>query len=196
MHGLVNKAIEAFIRDTYGQDIWGAIVERACLDFSEFEAMLFYDAALTDRVLEAAEVLTQRPRAHLLEDLGTFLVTSPTVPALRRLLRFGGVRYTDFLYSLEEFAGRVRLAVDDLILPALTVAEVGAGHFRLTCGAELPGYDHAMVGVLRAMADDYGALAMLDRVERPGGEDHVILVSIVEDAFSDGKAFALGGAAG
>ena len=40
MHGLINRAIERFIRDTYGRDVWALIVARAGLGFSEFEAML------------------------------------------------------------------------------------------------------------------------------------------------------------
>lgn len=191
MHGLINKAIEIFVRETYGSETWLRVVDQAGLGFQEFEAMLSYEPALTDRVLDAISHATSRPRDHALEDLGTFLVTSPALPALRRLLRFGGVDYAEFLHSLDEFPGRVRLSVEDLHLPDLTLTEMGAGHFRLRCGAGLPGFGHVMVGVLRAMADDYGTLAMLDHTGVSSGEDEVILISIVDSAFAEGKSFDL-----
>ncbi len=190
MHGLINKAIEIFVLETYGVASWQRVVDHAGLGFQEFEAMLSYEPALTERTLDAIAQITDRPRDHTLEDLGTFLVTSPGLPALRRLLRFGGVTYVDFLHSLDELPDRVRLAVDDLKLPTLTLIEKGSGHFRLRCAAGLPGYGHVMVGVLRAMADDYGTLAMLDH-GGADGDGETILISIVKNAFAEGKSFAL-----
>lgn len=192
MHGLINKAIEAFVLETYGSGTWQRVVDEAGLGFRTFEGMLSYDPCLTDHTLDAIAEATHRPRDHTLEDLGTFLVTSPSLPALRRLLRFGGVTYVDFLHSLDELPDRVRLAVEDLHLPALTLSDMGPGHFRLHCGPGMPGFGHVMVGVLRAMADDYGSLAMLDYGGADDAEGDYILISIVENAFSEGKAFALG----
>lgn len=192
MHGLVNKAIEAFVVETYGAGLWANTMARAELGFDEFEAMLQYEPAVTSAVIRALETETGRSQAALLEDLGTCLVTSPSLPALRRLLRFSGVTYVDFLLSLEELADRVRLAVSDLRLPTLVVTDLGEGQFRLTCEPGWPGYGDVMLGVLRAMADDYGALAMLEREEARPHEGDTISIRIVEDAFAAGKTFALG----
>ena len=48
-----------------------------------------------------------------------------------------------------------------------------------------------MVGVLRAMADDYGALAMLSH-EGQEGEAEIISIVLVESAFAEGRHFDLG----
>ncbi|MEL7092006.1 MAG: heme NO-binding domain-containing protein, partial [Pseudomonadota bacterium] len=66
MHGLINRAIQCFVTDTYGAEIWNAVARDADLDFVEFEAMLLYDDALTPRVLDAAADLLQRPRAEMM----------------------------------------------------------------------------------------------------------------------------------
>lgn len=34
MHGLINRAIERFIRDTYGRDTWARVTRLAGLDFT------------------------------------------------------------------------------------------------------------------------------------------------------------------
>ena len=124
MHGLVNRAIQSFVCNTYGEDRWHDVTEAAGLGFSDFEAMLTYDDDLTDAVLDALSTELRRERSEILEDLGTYMVSHPAVEALRRLLRFGGETYVDFLYSLDELPGRARLAVSDLILPAMELREI------------------------------------------------------------------------
>ncbi len=62
----------------------------------------------------------------LLEDLGTYLVSHPNVQGLRRLLRFGGAGFIDFLHSLDELHDRARLAVPDLDLPQLELRDHGS----------------------------------------------------------------------
>ena len=195
MHGLINTAIEAFARETYGQDLWLRVSDEAGLGFTSFEAMLSYEDGVTDRTITALACLLGRARDPLLEDLGTFLVTSPTLPAIRRLLRFGGVTYEDFLHSLEDLPDRVRLAVDDLSLPGLNLIEHGQGRFVLHCDPGLDGYGHVMVGVLRAIADDYGALAMLDHQGARAGDStggEAISIAIIEDTYAEGRSFELG----
>ncbi|WP_299349971.1 heme NO-binding domain-containing protein [uncultured Shimia sp.] len=86
MHGLINRAVQCFIRDSYGRERWIEIATLAELGFSDFEAMLHYDDALTWDVLDAAALSLGVPRETVLEDIGTYLVSHPNVEALRRLL--------------------------------------------------------------------------------------------------------------
>ncbi|WP_170409235.1 heme NO-binding domain-containing protein [Ruegeria arenilitoris] len=191
MHGLINRAVQSFVCATYGQTCWLHVTEMAELGFTEFEAMLVYDDDMTARVLDALCGELKRPRAEILEDLGTYLVSHPNMEDLRRLLRFGGVTYVEFLHSLDDLSDRVRLAVSDLCLPMLELIEVSPTEYQLYCHPGLAGYSSVMVGVLRAMADDYGALAMLshDGQER---EAEVISAVLVESAFAEGRHFDLG----
>jgi len=48
-----------------------------------------------------------------------------------------------------------------------------------------------MMGVLRAMADDYGALVILDHHGVQDG-DEVISITLIETAFAEGRSFELG----
>jgi len=191
MHGLINRAIQAFTRDTYGNDTWLRVTAEAGLGYSEFEAMLSYEDDITRAVTQSLGEVLGRPSGDVLEDLGTYLVSHPSVEALRRLLRFGGDNYVEFLHSLDELPDRVRMAVCDLSLPSLDLREYAAGRYSLSCGPGLPGYSRVMTGILRAMADDYGALAMLEC--KGGGDDHdVIEITLVENAFFEGRSFELG----
>ncbi len=212
MHGLINKAIQAFLSDAFGAAAWDRISRHAGLaqdlGCEGFEAMQTYDPHLTEAILDSASALLDRPRASLLEDLGTYLVSNPRVAALRRLLRFGGVSFTDFLHSLDDLPGRTRLAVPELLLPELLTEETAPGRFNLTILSCPPGFGHVMLGVLRALADDYGALTVAEhrgatpasgagRTDRrnPGLVDESIEIEVHDPAFHDGRQFDLAGVA-
>ena len=190
MHGLINRSLQCFLRDTYGPQAWGAISRDAGLGFDSFEAMLAYDATLTEDVIRAAMRHLDRPRETMLEDLGTYLVSHPNVEALRRLLRFGGVTFVDFLHSLEDLPGRGRMAVPDLDLPNLTLVGDGDDQFRLSCSNSVNGIGFVMLGLLRAMADDYGTLVLLEH-QGFSNQAEMISIQILEESFAVGRRFDL-----
>ena len=194
MHGLINQAIERFARDNYGDGLWEDLCIQHNLGFSAFEAMSTYASEVTDRVLDGLAQALDRSREEVLEDIGTYLVSSQSSGALRRLLRFSGTGFIDFLYSLDDLPARVRLAVPELDLPPLELREHTKRRFSLAVrsrGAMHNRFGHVMLGLLRAMADDYGALVLLDyKGARPGEE--IIEITLLEEAFAEARAFELG----
>ncbi|MEO0486581.1 MAG: heme NO-binding domain-containing protein [Pseudomonadota bacterium] len=195
MHGLINRALQCFLRDTYGPAMWDDIMQRADLGYSSFESMLTYEREDTQVVLDVAMDKLGKTREDLLEDLGTYLVSHENTQALRRLLRFGGDDFLAFLHSLDDLPGRARLAVPDLKLPTVELREEGDATFSIRCGPDIPGFSRVMMGVLRAMADDYGALAFLDLAEE-GEEGGVVSVILLDEAFAEGRSFELARKAG
>ena len=191
MHGLINKAIQCFVLDTYGRETWREMAQSAALPVMQFEAMLIYEDTLTEQALDATARFLDKPRTDVLEDIGTYLASHPNVEALRRLLRFGGAHFIEFLYSLYDLHDRARLAVDDLELPRLTLVRHTENHYSLLCGAAFPGWGHVLVGILRVMADDYGALACL---EHCGAKDQTetIDIRLVHTSCAQGRTFVLG----
>lgn len=187
MHGLVNRSLQFFLRDTYGQALWSAVAEGAGAPPDGFEAMLSYDDALTDRLIDGVSAALARPREALLEDLGMFLVS---LEPLRRLLRFGGVDYVDFLQSLDELPDRARLAVAEIGLPDLTLVPRGPASFALEVGPGYPGFVPVFAGILRAMADDYGAFVLVD-VADPAQEPDTIRIELLATRYASGRAFDL-----
>ena len=191
MHGLINRSLQCFLRDTYGAPAWEAVAREAELGFASFESMLTYDDAVTDRVIDAATLVLRRARETLLEDLGTYIVSQDNPASLRRLLRFSGINFADFLNSMEELPERGHLVLPDLDLPELDLSDHGGGLFSLHCRAPLQGVGHIVMGLLRAMADDYGALVWLEHLgPGPGGE--VVSIRIADQAFNAARPFSLG----
>lgn len=189
MHGLMNRAIQSFLRETYGQQLWLGVAADAGVAPEGFEAMLQYDDALSDSVLSAAARALGRTRATILEDLGTWLVCSQTGQPLRRLLRFSGSSFPDFLHSLEDLPDRGRLAISDLDLPLLELQEVAPGSYRLSCHGP-PDFSYVLMGILRAMADDYGALVLLDQTGRRDASEE-ITIQLLQTNYAEGRRFDL-----
>lgn len=190
MHGLINRAIERFVRDTYGREIWGRVMRDAGVEYTEFEPMLLYEVSVTPRVLNALAIALERPLPDILEDIGTYLISHPKVGALRRLLRFGGPNFAEFLHSLDDLPARARLAVPDLALPEMELQEQGGGCFHVGCRGIMPGFGHVLVGLLRALADDYGALALLEYKGLRNGWE-IIEIRLLSAQHTSGRRFEL-----
>ncbi len=191
MHGLINRSLESFLSDTYGAPLWRDVAEGAGLAFEHFESMFEYEDWMTYVVIEtAAERLNKSPDT-ILEDMGTYLVSSPNVKSLRRLLRFGGDSFVDFLHSLDDLYDRAKLAVPELELPMFKLlGDDTDGSFRVVCTGPHFGFGRAMLGVLRAMADDYGALVFMEYHGAGDGFEE-ISITLVQSSFADGRDFSL-----
>lgn len=190
MHGLINRAIQRFVTDSYGVANWHTTAARAGLNFTDFEVMWTYDEGITPKVLEAACDVLDRTYDELLEDIGTYLVSHQNTQSLRRLLRFGGVTFVEFLHSLEDLPDRARLAVKDLALPRIELEEHSSQQYSLRCYSDMYGWGFAIMGVLRALADDYGALVFLEHTGQSGGCE-TLAISLLEAEFSVGREFDL-----
>lgn len=196
MHGVVNRAIECFLRDTYTDAVWEDIVIAARPTVHSFEAMLVYEPAITARVLSAAVERIGKPRDALLEDLGIYLVSHPRYEALRRLLRFAGVTFEDFLLSIDEIPGRAHLALPDLGIVPIGVRALGRDRFRICCGPGWPGFGHVLLGGIRAMADDYGALVTLSLLNEGACGQARLELTLHAAQHARGRAFDLAMQAG
>lgn len=190
MHGLINRAMERYLRDRFGGPKWRLLALHAGLPFDSFEPLSIYDPHLTEAVIAAAVHILDRPREALLEDMGTHLVSHRSGERLRRLLRFGGIGFRDFLHSLDELPARARLALPDLQVPDLRLVDLGKGEFTLSVSVPFDGAGYVLIGLLRAMADDYGALALLDMASQ-GASGDVIGIQLLDEDHAEGRRFDL-----
>lgn len=190
MHGLINKGIQVFLTHTYGQEIWVQIADEVRLPGGSFEALLTYEEELTWNVLAVASKYLGKSEDTLLEDLGTYLVSHTTTEPVRRLLRFGGFDFADFLNSLDELPERARLAVPNLSLPELMVSEVSPDQYEIICASDFGRYGLILTGLLRAMADDYGSLCLIEWSASERGEE-TVSVRLLDGKHSAGRSFSL-----
>ncbi|MAM62832.1 heme NO-binding domain-containing protein [Maritimibacter sp. UBA3975] len=190
MHGIICRSFESFVRSAYGNQVWGEAAAGLDVPREGFEPMFHYDDDVVTALVAACAATLGKPCEALLEDFGTHLIAGMSSDRVRRLLRYGGIDYEDFLHSLDDLPGRAALAVPDLSLPELELEELDPGQYRLYCRAGIDGAGHVITGLLRALADDYGVLALLDHKGRRDGAE-VICIRLLEAAFSKGRRFDL-----
>lgn len=198
MHGIICKAVEFFVLTRHGEEAWQRVIETAGLGFDRFETVQIYEARTLERTIGAAAIVLKTTPVGLMEDIGTWICTHPPLEPIRRLFRFCGPTFEEMLYGLEEVPERSRLAMPDLDLPELNLIELGDGRFEVVARWAHPGTGAVLLGVLRAMADDYGALAFLEPVQFEQEGDiwvEKIMVSVLDESFAAPREFRLGGAA-
>lgn len=182
MHGLMNRAIEGFVRQGYGAPCWRAAAGRIGLEEDGFQPFRRYPFAVTRQLTAAVGAILDKPEAEVIEDVGAWLAR---VESVRRLLRFSGSDFSDFVLSLEELPGRIRMVLPDLEAPEIAVAVHGPQAYRITLAGDDWLWRALIAGMLRAMSDDYGALALIV------DEDGAILVDVSDASFGNGRGFDL-----
>lgn len=183
MHGLINRSIEGFLRDTYGDSCWAEIAEASGIDARGFQTVRQYPDSISFALVNHAAARLDKPEAELLEDLGAWLARFEPI---RRLLRFSGRDFTDFLHTLEELQGRAHMVIPDLGMPRIKVQMRADDELRVLMPDCFSEWRSVMAGVIRSMADDYGALGLITV------EDSAVVVKISHDSFSEGRGFELG----
>ncbi|CTQ32835.1 heme NO-binding domain-containing protein [Jannaschia rubra] len=195
MYGLICKSLEGFVRDRRGAEAWGRIVARAELPFETFEALRVHDKEMMLRLIAAAAQEMQRETLALIEDVGHWICTHPPLEPVRRLIRFSGRNYVDLIHSFDEMQERAKLALPGIDFPEFLVTEVGPGRFEVVARWEMAGAAALLTGMFRAMADDYGALALIETTDfrrEDGLSIEVISIHVIEQAFQEPKEFKLG----
>lgn len=194
MHGLINKALQGFLVDAYGRPVWQSICQDAELPVDTFEVMLDYDPQLTYAIVSAATWHLDISSDAFLEDVGTWIVANPAQDPIRRLLRFGGADFSDFLMSLDELPGRAQLALPNLEVPEFELGQTARNVFQLEVKWITADLSSIIVGALRAIADDYGALVLIDQVTTK--PEHVVVsIELLDNQFNAGRSFELSRAA-
>lgn len=184
MHALINRAVDEFLGQTYP----GALSDLRRLSGVNLWSRRGPDGVRLDMasIARASAALDKTP-ADMLEDLGAWLARQEPV---RRLLRFSGRDFREFVNRLDELPGRARLVMPDLAIPCFGVTAGPGGMAVLTLVPPDDGVIAMLAGILRAMADDYGALGLISV------EEGKIMIEISDDAFAEGREFHLRAAYG
>lgn len=197
MHGLICKSLEAFVRDQHGDDVWDRVIVASGSPVACFEALRTYDDEIMREVFIQVFKAVGSTNTAVFEDVGHWLCVHPPLEPVRRLIRFSGTCFVDLLYSVGDLHDRTRLALPGLELPRFRIEEPRPNEFEVHSIWYLEGSSAVLTGVLRAMADDYGALALIeaqDRVLQDGLWHEMLSVRVFDASFQEPREFALGGA--
>lgn len=178
MNGLINRAIEEFLRSTYGEGLLQAVADEIAVA-AGLSSPLWVDFG--PAALGRAAFRLAKPSSEMFEDLGAWMTR---IEPIRRLLRFSGRDFRDFLLRLDELPGRAHLVVPTLKVPRLHV-DASEQTVRLVLLNRDPDWQFVLAGLIRGMADDYGALCLISV------EEGAIQIDIWDEQFAEGRMFCL-----
>lgn len=182
MYTLVGRSLESFLRSSYGDAFWQDLVQGALPERASRPLLVHTSLQETRRLVFLASRRLGKPVAEIAEDLGAWVVR---LEGVRRLLRFSGPNFVEFIRSLEELPGRALLVLPHFPLPELSVVSEGAEDYEIYVSHRPRGWIWAIAGMLRGMADDYGTLALI------AVAGNRITLRVVLEEHAAGRPFAL-----
>ena len=173
MYGLVNQALEDFVRHGHGDAAWNRILEVSGLGPNTFVSMDNYPDAVTYSLAGAASEVLAMDAASVLETFGEHWVLYTAQAGYGEMLAMFGADLRTFLRNLDNLHSHVGLAFPDLRPPSFQVEDVDGGrglllHYR----SERAGLAPMVVGLLKGLGKRFGMRVDVRQVASRGPEDH------------------------
>ena len=158
MLGLVNRGLRAFVMKYHGRSAWQRLVASDPPLPSDFEVLMDYPADMTHALVAKIADLRSISQPDVLEDLGTFVVTSFWDARLRDLLLSCGGDFSEFMENLPHILSGVAKVNRVYGNWRISIEQRSRDQFELRYHGSLGAVSSLVIGLFRALADQYGAL--------------------------------------
>ncbi len=173
MYGLVNQAVEDFVRRGFGDGVWKRIKDKAGVDLEMFVSMDSYPDDVTYKLVGAATEVLGLDGATILEAFGEHWVLYTAQEGYGQMLSMFGSSLEEFLVNLDNLHSHVGLTFPALRPPSFQVERVDSGqglllHYR----SERTGLAPMVVGLLRGLGRRFSQEINVLQVGHRGVDDH------------------------
>ncbi len=173
MYGLVNKAVEGFVKEQMGDDGWAKVCAKAGLNDPTFISMDSYPDSVTYDIVGAASELTGLDGATILEGFGRYWMLYTAEEGYGPLLEMTGTNVHEFLENLNIMHSRIRSTFDELRPPDFEVTDATDDTLLLHYRTERPGLAPMCVGILHGLAERFDQKITVEhRDKKDEGADH------------------------
>ena len=173
MYGLVNQALEDYIRRGYGKGCWKRIASRAGIDLDMFVSMDNYSDEITYRLVNSASEVLGLQAQQILEAFGEHWVLYTAQEGYGEMLSMFGADLRQFLGNLDNLHSHVGMAFPDLRPPSFQVEPIeGRDAVLLHYRSERQGRAPMVVGLLRGLGKRFSQAIVVRHVERRAADDH------------------------
>ena len=118
MYGLINKAIEDFVTQEFGAEIWERILEKADMDAEVFISMKVYPDDWTYRLIDAASETLALPADSILIAFGEHWIRFMHREGYGQLLTVSGRTFPAFLNGLDNMHAHIALTFNGSKMPS------------------------------------------------------------------------------
>ena len=173
MYGLVNQAVEDFVRQGFGDSAWKQIRDNAGVHDEMFVSMNSYPDEVTYKLVQAATEVLNLDAARILEAFGEHWVLYTAQEGYGQMLSMFGPDLEAFLLNLDNLHSHVGLTFPSLRPPSFSVErlEDGSGlllHYR----SQRAGLAPMVIGLLKGLGRRFSQEISVRQTAFRGLDDH------------------------
>jgi len=173
MYGLVNQAIEDFVRRGYGDTAWNRIRVAAGVDLEMFVSMDSYPDELSYRLVGTASQVLGLGTSQILEAFGEHWVLYTAEAGYGEMLAMFGSDLRSFLFNLDNLHSHVGMTYPKLHPPSFEVEDMpGANGLLLHYHSTRAGLAPMVVGLLRGLGKRFSQEISVEQIAFRDDSNH------------------------
>ena len=173
MYGLVNQALEDFVRQRFGDAAWNRIRDGAGVSLDMFVSMDSYPDDMTVKLVQAATDVLGLNAAQILEAFGEHWVLYTAQAGYGEMLAMFGSDLRAFLLNLDNLHSHVAMTFPALRPPSFEVEQIeGSRALLLHYRSERTGLAPMVVGLLKGLGMRFSQEISIRQTAHRGPDDH------------------------
>ena len=170
MYGMVNRALQGYIVDEFGQTNWEEIKAKAGINNETFVSMQPYPDEITYNLAKAATEVLNISISATLEGFGEYWVTYTAKEEYGDILKLCGKTLPEFLQNLDFLHSRMGMSFPAYKPPSFKCADLKEHSLRLQYFSQRPGLSPMVIGLVRGLGKmfDTPVQICLSQAKRPG----------------------------
>lgn len=173
MYGIVNKAIQDLVSESFGNETWSAVMERSGLDIDFFISNEPYDDDVTYRLAAAVSEETGLLLSEVFCAFGEWWVLRTSKEKYGGLMESGGSNLCEFLVNLPMFHNRIMLIYPRLTPPEFKISDLQERSISIHYFSQRVGLQDFVRGLLIGLGKMYHTPVTVTLLEsRDAGASH------------------------
>lgn len=175
MYGIVNRAVQELVVESYGEEKWEIILNKSNVNVDYFISTEPYEDDVTFRLAMAASEEIGISLEDTLMALGEWWILKTASKNYPGLMSSGGENLKDFLLNLPNFHNRVMLMYPKLAPPEFKTSNITSNSIDLHYFSNRQGLQGFVKGLLLGIGKFYNSSIEVDLIQtRLDGSSHEI----------------------
>ena len=173
MYGLVNQALEDFVKKGFGNTAWNRIREGAGIRQDMFVSMDGYPDDITYKLVGSASEVLGLDSSEILEAFGEHWVLYTAQAGYGEMLAMFGSDLRSFLHNLDNLHSHVAMSFPALRPPSFEVEQIeGDPGLLLHYRSERAGLAPMVIGLIKGLGKRFSQEVRVRQTAHRGTNDH------------------------
>lgn len=164
MYGLINKAVQGYLVQAYGQDQWDQIAETAGIYPGGFISLETYPDEITYSLVTRASAILSIPSERLLEKLGEYWIEYVAEEGYGEYFVCYDQDMVRFLQELNAMHERMMLIHPQMLIPKFQIQKISAGNYALHYFSTRQGLAPFVKGLLLGLSRKLNQAADIEHI--------------------------------